>query len=579
MAGSDTGTSSAESPLDALSPEAIMSSFSQVRDSISSSMADLVQQAGSFSSAITQNKAGVQAASEAQQGIDTVKAAAESKSLAEQRGAAADFGANRDAQNYVMRTMADQVIGDQNELDQRADEIKGLQSKTLLDDPLGYFEGVFTLPSKIAAYNTLENKKNTKLATINQLEDAAKSGQQIAATDNQVDALTNLSNVNKATAAKATIAASQADQELAKFNTNMVSLRTDMDYKSFQAALSTNSSIVQLRDLALNEQRLQIEKDREPFYEMAKKEQAIKLEGIIADQEQLRNNLKRITPFIGHDISPAEYRALPIAQRTVINDVMFGYKDSTGQAFADTASTISALRNAPFISLGPGVDPIKNKLMNEYTTIAARPENAAKKPVELEGILQKEFGDAYRKELSNIPSEGGIFSPAPLATTLQYAPAFKNTQLYAKLAPLANPQQDTRADDVLAAANSMVKDNIAPAVAAQQVSDLYKIIQNQNNELHNYGRLAIPFMGGDPKFPGFKTAVRDIGYANNASKILDMANPAAVESYLTQQKIFDAAQIKLKPAADAQQMPTIPRLLPNKEDLQNFRKPITHPSY
>lgn len=288
--------------------------------------------------------------------------------------------------------------------------------------------------------------------------------------------------------------------------------------------------------------RLDMQLKAAELTEIEKKIRIGTLEEQQAGRVELGAQLAKVSSTFGLPVISADaYKQMPESNRKIISDVILGMKgDAAGYNTAAALENINGL-NAP---MTPGVNQIRNKLQTTIDTARTASMSIpgfnwqTAKEGERISIVQAQITDRIQKEALNIQPEGGVYSPPPLRSVLDYSPIVANTQIAKDLAHLyqANNLYKTDINDFTKSALKLIAGKkLTPEQAGEEIAATFKSIAVQNNELHQYQRLALPMMAEKDTegnvIKGFKTSVY-LGNGFTNTRSVDASDPAQVTNHL-----------------------------------------------
>ena len=227
-----------------------------------------------------------------------------------------------------------------------------------------------------------------------------------------------------------------------------------------------------------------------------------------------------------------QFRALPDAKmKSFIADQIMDPNLQQGQYGYNATDAVRRV-NAAEVPLPAGIDYVRNKLTNfmQSAITAVGPQVFKTLPLEDQNAkIQTSIQTSVQAERNNIPNEGGIFSPAPLSSTVKI-PAVFATDIGKALMPLANgnPNYATKSQDVFATAALLIQQGkLTVGQASDQISQIYNAIAADVSNQRQYQRFHI---AGPSAETGFRQTVLTGGF--NSSTTIDMTKPGAVATTL-----------------------------------------------
>lgn len=451
--------------------------------------------------------------------------------------AAADYGVNQDAQNYVGASMGQAIVAKHRAVEASGADIQARLGANFIDDPLSWIYDRFALPFDVAAHNANVASLDRDIETNTQL--GALADAQVKR-NNAIDAGTTeeiMRAKSKQLLAAAEVKVANAEQTAIKNNVQIGSVRLAAGQQEFTNFLMLQRAQIDLQQLRIQQASLEeSKKDRE-----LRREQ---LKLVIAERDEkaesrllLQKNLDQTTGVLGmRRLTVLEFERMPQQLRVALESAMVDPNIAQGRLGHDTITSLEVANslNAP---LTPQLQDLKTKLVNLTSTIQAKdPTWAAKKPDQKATAYQKGIDESVKTELSNIPDTGGMFSPPPLKAMGQI-PAVAETVLWkSTFAGMAgNPAAPLKSQQVYDTALELVaRGNIPLEQAAAEISTIYKSAVSANYTDRDYNRFAlrIPEKLRDT----YKTSVNTTGSGSGAffseAKSLDLTNETAVRNAL-----------------------------------------------
>ena len=435
-----------------------------------------------------------------------------------QERAAATVGLNEDdLNNQLVQSMAEYNSA-QEAKKQQLQRYQEIQSRGLLDNPIGYILGQLELPQVVNTHNALNAKAAAaadNISTRQQLLQQHKSAMVV----NTAEAVKDI-NLQKAEAGVA-----QAQLALREAEINNISKISGRKLQEFQHA----NSIFAIQDAAFAKQ-LQVaqfkmnledrQAAREERAELAKSRLKEK-EAQDAAIAEFDTQSQRISQFLGLQV-PINYAmwqkmANPKQKQAWFEAVTTGEMGSNllqSLQFVNSQGNSAALRQN-----NPGVAAATQGFMTAIDSVAGplarRPENLKKKPEELAAEATNIYTNSVVNAASRADSGNSLFSAqwdtlfnpykAEYKVLLDEAtagkiPALQNNIVVKTLSNLA-PALDPTASNLSADSQNKLMLTIAEQVrrreigldeAAQQVSQFYTIAALKNKDLYQYDLLGLP---------------------------------------------------------------------------------------
>lgn len=435
-----------------------------------------------------------------------------------QERAAATVGLNEDdLNNQLVQSMAEYNSA-QEAKKQQLQRYQEIQSRGLLDNPIGYILGQLELPQVVNTHNALNAKAAAaadNISTRQQLLQQHKSAMVV----NTAEAVKDI-NLQKAEAGVA-----QAQLALREAEINNISKISGRKLQEFQHA----NSIFAIQDAAFAKQ-LQVAQfqmnmeDRQA----ARAERAELAKSRLKEKEaqdaavaEFDTQSQRISQFLGLQV-PINYAmwqkmANPKQKQAWFEAVTTGEMGSNllqSLQFVNSQGNSAALRQN-----NPGVAAATQGFMTAIDSVAGplarRPENLKKKPEELAAEATNIYTNTVVNAASRADSGNSLFSAqwdnlfnpykAEYKVLLDEAnagkiPALQNNIVVKTLSNLA-PALDPTASNLSADSQNKLMLTIAEQVrrreigldeAAQQVSQFYTIAALKNKDLYQYDLLGLP---------------------------------------------------------------------------------------
>lgn len=435
-----------------------------------------------------------------------------------QERAAATVGLNEDdLNNQLVQSMAEYNSA-QEAKKQQLQRYQEIQSRGLLDNPIGYILGQLELPQVVNTHNALNAKAAAaadNISTRQQLLQQHKSAMVV----NTAEAVKDI-NLQKAEAGVA-----QAQLALREAEINNISKISGRKLQEFQHA----NSIFAIQDAAFAKQMqvAQFQMNMEDR-QAARAERAELAKSRLKEKEaqdaaiaEFDTQSQRISQFLGLQV-PINYAmwqkmANPKQKQAWFEAVTTGEMGSNllqSLQFVNSQGNSAALRQN-----NPGVAAATQGFMTAIDSVAGplarRPENLKKKPEELAAEATNIYTNSVVNAASRADSGNSLFSSqwdtlfnpykAEYKVLLDEAtagkiPALQNNIVVKTLSNLA-PALDPTASNLSADSQNKLMLTIAEQVrrreigldeAAQQVSQFYTIAALKNKDLYQYDLLGLP---------------------------------------------------------------------------------------
>lgn len=485
---------------------------------IQSQVGDMQADTAAMRGLMTQNLAeGQQLAQQVGQ-IAAQEAEVNYKMQKAQERAAATVGLDEDdLNNQLVQSMAEYNSA-QEAKKQQLQRYQEIQSRGLLDNPLGYILGQLELPQVVNTHNALNAKAAAaadNISTRQQLLQQHKSAMVV----NTAEAVKDI-NLQKAEAGVA-----QAQLALREAEINNISKISGRKLQEFQHA----NSIFAIQDAAFAKQ-LQVAQFKMNLEDRqaAREERRALAEAKLKEKEaqdaaiaEFDTQSQRISQFLGLQV-PINYAmwqkmANPKQKQAWFEAVTTGEMGSNllqSLQFVNSQGNSAALRQN-----NPGVAAATQGFMTAIDSVAGplarRPENLKKKPDELAAEATNIYTNTVVGAASRADSGNSLFSAqwdtlfnpykAEYRVLLDEAtagkiPALQNNIVVKTLSNLA-PALDPAASNLSADSQNKLMLTIAEQVrrreigldeAAQQVSQFYTIAALKNKDLYQYDLLGLP---------------------------------------------------------------------------------------
>lgn len=531
MAGALPGSDVTPDSNGGLDVDTLMNSFNLFSGSINASISDLANAVGQGNAAAKQAQQGIQQESEGTQELNTLKAATTAKLNADNAASAAAFGTNPNTDSYVLNSMGESILADEVDLQRRQAIIQQKADASFFDDPLSWVSNQFTLPMDVYGANVKEANIMHKLEVVKKLTESTTDAAVANAVSDQTDAEKAALIQNKIVAGAAQEKMSESAFKLANLTLSGLTIRDARDKAGFDAIYQLNNALAQKENFKLETRKTEAYiVQAEATSDMRNMQAEINRQNE-EDKKSLQGKLDKATIVLGMSKIPInEFFKMSGKLRTDLEYAMNNEDIQQGNAGPNTAVAIHTANdlNAP---MTPGINTVRKIANNWMLEAHSDPLWSTFKPVE-QSIKEQEKVDAHvEAELANIHTVGGIYSPISTNKAITANPTIAAMPLSKELSPyaIANPNMPLKADDVFAAARSMIANGkLTPAAASQQISIIYQGMQMQLNSIHQYQRLQLPMLSAAT---GYKQSVY-FGDGWRTSDIIDMANPVAIETAL-----------------------------------------------
>lgn len=508
---------------------------------------------GSASAATGEKQKGIQEESGAQQelvGIEAAHQAEINKANIETMGMAGALpGAQSKIMQYLSRTVGDK-LDKFGALQNEVEESKGIGP---LDDPVKWLINSFTEPYKQAKLEQMQTDINENLGIAKATQEATSQAMANNAAAIVPDLAAKAAATNRQLAAVAVQKAADAKLELDRLGISAAQLTLATTTASFDAIAKFHSADVEDHRLLLDELRTnesvrlrKIEEAKLGLETQLKTLQFGEYNKKIEAETSFNTTLNAVMGPLGITTIKNHYdytQLSPQAQKAV-DDLMINYNAQGGSVGRSPAEVLQKMEAFGSVGGTPGMALTTSKLNNWKASAAVDPStgqpnfiyNSAKP--EVKRAIEDAVIETHAKtEAVNIPSEGGLYSPPPLGTTLRGGvvsklPLAKQVEALAK-----NPQYGTKPDDLVNAGIDMMKAGKAtPADIASQVSTIFKQVADTLNQSKNYRFFTLPELGST-----YNMTLTD---PRGRTQVLNLLNEAQLRSYLTrratEQQMYDA---------------------------------------
>lgn len=514
-------------------PELLKSMAGSANAQYQSSYSDLISALGMANQAGQQTQQGIQQDSAAQQQINNIQGAATAKKISDDRGAAAAFGTNPDAASYVMATLGDRVLKEQQDIANRRDMITQKADLNFADNPLQWVVNQFTMPMDIEAANVKISAMNGDMDTIHQLEAATQEQMVTNAAIDQADTAKLVSQQNIQVAAKAIRDVAASQMQVAQLGMQGVSLKDAVTRDQLNSVFQLNQNLGDRERLLIASTELpatmaELQARTESYAAMADARAQT-----MEDKRTINQQLMKAGTMLSMTAPTADqFRTLPAKTKAfweqAMSDADFG-KLPGGMIGPASAVQSANDINAP---LTPGMNDTRVKIGKMIDTAEANASfRALAKPEDREAFKNGAVKSQINTEMQNIPTTTSVYSPLSIRAVVLSTPALGNNPIAQELAiPASMPDVAMNQDLVFKTAMKLVGNKqLTPAQAGQATAEVYKAMQVQLNQTHQYSRFGVQPLDATT---GYKQSVfMGSGFAK--SGVVDMSNGAAVTNALT----------------------------------------------
>jgi hypothetical protein len=542
---------------------------------VATSVANYINSLPDTSGITAKNTQGTDMIAQGKIAVNDAIAKAKAKEIQDNATAAAYFGLTPGATDGVIAKYSMQIADSEAQLDAKRQEILGKQQQSFFDNPISWFFNQLALPYDIAEFHTLSNTATHKLDILKRLEDATLEAFKVNAGVDQATAAAVLDGQNKAALGEALVNQAASEVQVGHLGVQETSVRMQGTMDAFNASVAQHQAWVSDQNLAVNQATLDINKRQidnndarlliEQNEAKTREQQAqvnLSLSKINLDNAQLQaegradinNRLMKIaqtwkmTPITAEQLNMMSDGPLKqfLMSKLIDPNIQEGKAPALGYDAVDAVSKANAI-NAP---LTPGMNIVREKLIKIESDIIGPQQFTWKQldpsvqHIQLQNAIQAEV----KKEVNNIPDQGGIFSPGSLRATLsigQGEASLANTKIGAALAPAAkaDPTLPTSASMILQTALQLIQAGKAtPAEMASEVNRIYTAIIADNNDQRQYQEFRLNPL--DPQINGFKTSVQ-FGNDWGSKAPVNMVSPSAVEAVLTRMLLRQTYQLDI----------------------------------
>lgn len=563
-------------------PQQAKQSVQQGSVDLANSINGYISSLPSISGITQQNTAGTNAIAAGQVAVNEAIAKAKAKEIGDNAAAAASFGLTPGASDGAIAKYSAAISDAEGALDAKRQEILGKQQQSFFENPIQWLFNQVALPYDIAEFHTLSSTASHKLDILKRMEEATLEQFKINAGVDQATASAVVDGQNKIALGQAQVAQAASGVQVAQLGISETSVRMTGTNEAFQASIAAHQAYISDLNVAINQSQLDLNKkalddnDARLLLETnaAKRQEEAAVVSLERNQIALGNEQQSQLGRLDLDarlaraanvwkVAPITFNQLNLMSDGAVKrfweaqiidpDVQNGRAPALGYDATDALAKSNAA-NAP---LTPAINYYKDKLITIRDNVIA-PQLYTWKSLSLDtqhAQIQTAIQNEVRKEVNNIPDQGGIFSPGSLRNTLaigQGPASLANTQIGAALSPAAkaDPTLPTRAGMIIDTAINLINaGKLTIAQASKEINTIYTAIIQDNNEQRQYQLFRLNPL--DPQVNGFKTMVQ-FGNDWGSKAPVNMVSPAAVEALLTRSIIRQNYQASF-PAGGVQQ--------------------------
>jgi hypothetical protein len=514
----------------------LMAASTGAVNSFRASQADADAATASARRAAETDQAGIEASTTAKQAINDIEGAANATRQAHNDAASTAWGTNPNAANYVIDKMGTDILEREQDIAKRQDMITAKLDVNFLDDPLQWVVNQFTVPfdqqALEGAQAAVDEKKNVATMLL------AKTTQ-IAASNAIIDE----ASATKVAAQKNAELAGQAMQQVAKSQTELArlgltaaSIKNANSRDSLDALMRYQSAVAQNAQLQMEREKVDIAKESLEINRAYKDLQTQAAADNLDAKRQIQAKLVRLQQLTGgqNPTTYAEYASLPANRRAALDDLMSSLNFEEGRVANSPSEVLEAVTKSN-LQLPPGAMQVINKLrdLKDATIAQVTPImwNTMKEDTKQNAINNYVKQESHR-ELSNIPTENGLYSPPSLLAVIaanKYIGASPISQALAGTATLNDGRVPADPSVIVNKAVELaISGKMSPAEAADNVNQIYKGVLSTTNEIRQFKLLSLPTLS--PATTGYNTTVRDV---NGNSAQLNMLSKPQLEAYIT----------------------------------------------
>jgi hypothetical protein len=407
---------------------------------------------------------------------------------------------------------------------QSLDVIQEKQSKTLLNDPLGFIAAQFTLPADIATHNYYNQQRATAEEQLNEITSASDAN------------VIAVQRAKQHTSTEYAIAESEKAKQGAEFdNAQLISraagtriqglaelnnLTQQQLNVAFQVHAAANSDAQLAETKKLHEDNLALRKERLDAQS-----------GQDADQEAMRiaynASAKRMgKPTIDDPISWKRYFAVQLKNPDFQDmlgqgqDIMLQNGVTNGVAMSGSAGK-TALLYSSGSTVGLKQDQVGSFLADQVTSVKALP-NAPKDREALAGaVTERATAEATRMRAQIRDDHANIYAAPPPAVVLTAVGPATDPFLASVLKPIVDADPKVKMDDGTLFGKAFEFAQGSPGnfnVAADGLTNYYKMAVLKNNLLNQYTEKGLPAQTNYP------VVIQ--------GKVIDATNPVDVKKAL-----------------------------------------------
>lgn len=511
----------------------LMGAFDTAHKSINATISDLNNALTQGTKLVGDEEVAIGNEASAANEIVRIDAATSLRKTAANKTAAAEAGLNPEASSYVRNAMLQDILATDRDLDARSTMLQKKADAKFLDDPIEWFTNQLSMPGDMYALEIGQKRQARKQEVLQRLQTETK--EQIAL-NNAIDgndAAVRADALEKQNLAAAAIKVAESQKFLIQTGMTGINIRMAANRQQFEETVQLNGALAQQQQLQLSRAHLGIAEKQLAIQTEMKNLQIEERKDNLEARQAMQKSINNASEVLGlRPISVAEFNHLTGQRKELYMQLMSDPNVQEGRAGYNAAQSLDVYNklNAPG---NPGVNLVRKVLTDvKNKVIDDTPDWKQKDAAQQNELVQKNIQARVRSEYGNIPEEGGIYSPGTLLSVLKI-PEVAKIPIAADLVQLARvPDYKTSANDIFTVAlDRIAKGTETPATVAAQIADIYKAINSDNNTQRQYNKLAIPI-------PVTHKTNLFFGFGWNSSQVVDMTNPAALETALTRAAVL-----------------------------------------
>jgi hypothetical protein len=441
------------------------------------------------------------------------------------------------ASSRLMTEVGSTILDEQRKVQTLQTDVADRKSVGFFDDPMQFIVNGFVTPVKEKELTQREHNIEQRLGIVKKIQDSTTTAAVTNAAVTTVDAMTKAESLNQVALADATAAIAASQRQLAQLNMSAASVRLATTTSQFSAVMQANQAQLSYETFNINKASADVGLTNAKIDTEIKKVQLLQVSEKEADRREFEDKLKVATAGLGLDITTQmQFDRAPNDMKSTILKVMgtqatFAANPGSAPPIAiSPARAVDTLQTVGSIGASTGMAQVVNKVNDMKAAVAdprTNPTFNALKPESKFALEDQAIKTKVQDEYKNIPVSGGIYSPSPLRSVVTINPMIGNLPIIKELMPLAvNEQYGTNPQDFVSVAQRLVKEGkLSVQDAGSQISTVFKAMAADQNNIRQYGRLALPSMDTNV----FNMSVQD---PFGRTSVLNMSNPAAVQNFL-----------------------------------------------